>query len=47
VIENDLTSVENNMVSKLSEMIVTPEPKDLMEIVERFITEKYGIAYEY
>jgi nucleoside-diphosphate-sugar epimerase len=47
VLEQDLTTVKNNMVSNLSEIIVIPESKDLMEIVERFITEKYGIAYEY
>ena len=47
VLEENLTSVENNMVSDLNEIIVTPESKGLMEIVERFITGKYGIAYEY
>jgi hypothetical protein len=47
VLEENLTSVENNMVSNLNEIIVTPESKGLMEVVERFITEKYGIAYEY
>ncbi len=46
-LEENLASVENNMVLSLKKIIVPPEKKELMEIVERFITKKYGITYEY
>lgn len=47
VLEQDFSSIENNMVSSFSEIIATPDSRDLTEIVGRFITEKYGIANEY
>jgi nucleoside-diphosphate-sugar epimerase len=41
-----LVPIENKMVSSLNDIVTIAENKNLLEIVERFITGKYGIAYE-
>ena len=46
VLKEGLVPIENKMVSSLNDIVTTAENKGLLEIVERFITGKYGIAYE-
>lgn len=47
MLEKNLCSVENNMISKLDDYLLTEEKKDIADIVENFIKIKYGITYEY
>ena len=46
VLKEELLPIENKMVSSLNDSVITPKKKGLLEIVERFISGKYGINYE-
>jgi nucleoside-diphosphate-sugar epimerase len=45
-LNDNFVPIDNDMVSGLTSIVSNAEDKGLLEIVERFITEKYGIAYE-
>ena len=46
-LKRDFLPHENKMKSGLTELILPVKNRGLLEIVERFITKKYGVPYEY